>query len=228
MRILIVEDDAMIASSLRSGLKLLGHAPDHVTDAEAAQLVLDTPANAGVHDVMLLDLGLPRRSGMELLLQQRRRGSVMPVIIITARDSVAERIAGLNAGADDYLVKPFSLDELAARIQAVSRRYCGRAQNHIEIGSLHIDLGLHQVTRAGNPIALSSTEYELLALLSGQPDTVFSRAQLEDKLYGWQEEVSSNAVEVHIYNLRKKVGNDAVRNIRGAGYRIAQADELDS
>ncbi len=216
MRLLLVEDDPMVGESVRQGLRQDGFAVDWVTDGRAAELAL---GNA-VYDLMLLDLGLPRKEGLDVLTALRRRGDRIPVMIVTARDAVTDRVRGLDAGADDYLVKPFDLDELAARIRALLRRHAGRAQPVVQVGRLTLDPATREVTLAGEPIALSGREFALLAALVDRPGAVYSREQLEEKLYGWDREVESNAVEVHIHALRKKLGADFIKNVRGVGYRV--------
>ena len=216
MRLLLVEDDPMIGASVQRGLRQDGHTVDWVRDGAAAELAV---AN-GVHEMILLDLGLPRKSGLDLLASLRRRGAATPVLVITARDSVADRVKGLDAGADDYLVKPFDLDELSARIRALTRRQGGRASPVIEVGSLALDPAKHVVTLGGAPIALSKREFSLLHALMKQPGVPLSRAQIEESLYGWDEEIESNAVEVYIHSLRRKLGAERIRNVRGVGYMV--------
>jgi len=216
MRLLVVEDDAMIGNSLRSGLRQDGYSVDWVRDGAAAELA--TAATA--YDAILLDLGLPGRSGLELLARWRRQQNPVPVLIITARDSVADRVLGLDTGADDYLVKPFDLDELSARLRALLRRRAGRATPVIENGLLTLDPASHEVRLAGNEISLSAREFGILHALMEAPGVPLSRSQLEDRLYGWQEEIGSNAVEVHIHALRRKLGSDWIRNVRGVGYMV--------
>ena len=216
MRLLVVEDDAMIGNSLRSGLRQDGYSVDWVRDGAAAELA--TAATA--YDAILLDLGLPGRSGLELLARWRRQQNPVPVLIITARDSVADRVLGLDTGADDYLVKPFDLDELSARLRALLRRRAGRATPVIENGPLTLDPASHEVRLAGNEISLSAREFGILHALMEAPGVPLSRSQLEDRLYGWQEEIGSNAVEVHIHALRRKLGSDWIRNVRGVGYMV--------
>ena len=218
MRLLLVEDDPMIGASVQSGLRQEGHTVDWVRDGKAAELALAS----GVHEMLLLDLGLPHKSGLELLSGLRRQGLDLPVLVITARDSVADRVKGLDAGADDYLVKPFDLDELSARIRALMRRRAGRASPRIEHGPLTLDPATHQVTLNGDPLALSAREFALLHALLEQPGVPLSRAQLEERLYGWNEEVESNTVEVYIHALRRKLGAEWIRNVRGVGYRIPE------
>ncbi len=216
MRLLLVEDDPMIGASVQRGLKQDGYTVDWVRDGAAAELAL---AN-GVHEVILLDLGLPRKSGLDLLASLRRRGAATPVLVITARDSVADRVKGLDAGADDYLVKPFDLDELSARIRALMRRRDGRSSPVIEIGALALDPATHAVTLDGAPVALSKREFSVLHALMKQPGMPLSRSQIEESLYGWDEEIESNAVEVHIHSLRRKIGSERIRNVRGVGYMV--------
>ncbi|MEO8132744.1 MAG: response regulator [Betaproteobacteria bacterium] len=216
MRLLLVEDDPMVGESVRQGLRQDGFAVDWVTDGRAAELALDN----GVYDLLLLDLGLPRKEGLAVLTTLRRRGNRIPVLIVTARDAVADRVAGLDAGADDYLVKPFDLDELAARIRALLRRQSGRAQPLVQVGRLTLDPATREVTFGGQPVALSGREFALLEALVDRPGAVYSREQLEEKLYGWDREVESNAVEVHIHGLRKKLDPDFIKNVRGVGYRV--------
>jgi len=216
MRVLLVEDDPMIGKSVQQGLRQDGHTVDWVRDARAAELALATTN----YEMLLLDLGLPGKSGLELLAQIRRAAHRIPVLVITARDSVADRILGLDSGADDYLVKPFDLDELGARMRAVLRRHAGRADPVIALGDLRMNPATHEVTRNGQPIVLSAREFALLQALLEQPGVPLSRARLEERLYGWGEEVESNAVEVYIHSLRRKLGAECIRNIRGVGYLV--------
>ena len=216
MRLLLVEDDPMIGASVQNGLRHEAHSVDWVRDALAGELALTND----VYDLMLLDLGLPGKSGLELLANLRRKGGALPVLVITARDSVADRVKGLDAGADDYLVKPFDLDELSARIRALIRRQSGRASPLIEHGALVLNPATHQVTLSGQPVSLSAREFSLLHALLEQPGVPLSRAQLEDRIYGWDEEVESNTVEVYIHALRRKLGADWIRNVRGVGYLV--------
>jgi two-component system response regulator QseB len=216
MRLLLVEDDAMIGAAAQEGLRREGHAVDWARDGAQAELAL---AN-DVYDLMLLDLGLPRRDGLSVLRELRAKGSDLPVVIITARDAVTDRIAGLDAGADDYLVKPFDLDELAARVRAIARRRAGRARTLLRVGDLEIDSAARQVRWQGREVALSAREFALLEALADRPGAFLTRAQLEDRLYGWGEEIGSNAVEVHIHALRRKLDPGFIRNVRGMGYSI--------
>jgi len=216
MRILIVEDDPMIGASIRTGLRQDGYTADWARDGNSAELAVAT----NEYDAILLDLGLPGRSGLELLAQWRRKRNAVPILIITARDSVEDRIAGLDGGADDYLVKPFDLNELAARLRALLRRRSGRATPVIEHGPLQLDPATHEVRLNGNEIRLSGREFALLYALLQVPGVPLSRSQLEDRLYGWEEEIGSNAVEVHIHALRRKIGSELIRNVRGVGYMV--------
>jgi len=216
MRLLLVEDDNMIGEAVRTGLRQEGLTVDWVREAEAGDAALRTEPYA----MVLLDLGLPRKSGLDWLRDLRRRGDATPVLVITARDSIADRIAGLDSGADDYLVKPFDLDELAARVRAVLRRHGGRAAPLLQHGELTLDPATRQATWKGQPVALSAREYTLLAALLERPGAILSRAQLEQRLYGWGEEVESNAIEVHISHLRKKLGSDLIVTLRRQGYRL--------
>ena len=218
MRLLLVEDDPMIGASVQSGLRLEGYTVDWVRDGAAADLAV---AN-GVYELILLDLGLPRKSGLDLLVGLRKKGITMPVLVITARDSVADRVKGLDAGADDYLVKPFDLDELSARIRALLRRQAGRASPVIEHGALMLNPATHEVMLNGAPVNLSAREFALLHALLEQPGVPLSRAKLEERLYGWDEEVESNTVEVYIHSLRRKLGAEWIRNVRGVGYRVPE------
>ena len=218
MRLLLVEDDPMIGASVQSGLRQEGYSVDWVRDGAAAELALAS----GVHELVLLDLGLPRKTGLDLLAGWRRNGLVLPVLVITARDSVADRVKGLDAGADDYLVKPFSFDELVARIRALMRRQAGRASPLMENGPLTLNPATHEVFLDGSPVYLSGREFALLQALPEQPRVPLSRAQLEERIYGWDEEVESNTVEVYIHSLRRKLGAGWIRNVRGVGYTVPE------
>jgi two-component system response regulator QseB len=221
MRILLVEDDPMIGKTLHTALQQDSYTVDWVKDGQAAKLALDTAD--GAYGLVLLDLGLPRKSGLDLLREIRRAGNKVRVLIVTARDAVADRVAGLDAGADDYLVKPFSLDELAARMRALLRRDVAREDNALRNGDLTLDPASRIVTRNDAVVDVSTREFALLAALLERPGTALSKSQLEERLYGWGEEVESNAVEVHVHNLRKKLGAEAIRTIRGVGYVIPRA-----
>jgi two-component system response regulator QseB len=216
MRLLLVEDDPMVGESIRDGLGHEGYAVDWVRDGAAAETALGAEPYAAV----LLDLGLPRKDGLDVLRAARARRNEVPILVITARDAVADRIKGLDAGADDYLVKPFDLDELAARVRALVRRADGRAEPVVRHGAIVLNPATREVTLRGRPVVLSGREFALLHALLARPGMVLSRAQLEERLYGWGEEVGSNAVEVHIHNLRRKLGAGTIRNVRGVGYTI--------
>jgi two-component system response regulator QseB len=216
MRVLLVEDDRMIAEAVRTALGQEEHVTDWVTDGMAALGVLAHSR----FDMVLLDLGLPRKDGLTVLRQMRERGDVTPVIIITARDDVRTRVAGLDSGADDYLVKPFDLDELAARMRAALRRSAGRGDPVIEHGELRVNPVTREVRKAGEPVTLSAKEFAVLEALLLRPGAVLSRAQLEDRLYGFGEAIESNAVEVYVHALRRKLGSEAIRTQRGAGYFV--------
>jgi len=209
----------MIGAAVLRGLRQDGFTVDWVRDGRAAELALAD----GVHEVLLLDLGLPRKQGLDVLAAMRRRGDARPVLIITARDAIADRVAGLDAGADDYVVKPFDLDELAARVRALARRRGGPAQPKLCHGGIELDPATRDVTRDGAPVPLSPREFALLEALMTRPDAVLSRAQLEDRLYGWNDAVESNAVEVHLHGLRRKLGAGVIRNVRGVGWTLAPA-----
>src|SRR3954454_14414588 len=218
MRVLVVEDDPMIGRAVLAGLHEQGYAVDWVRDGAEAELAV---AHA-VYDVALLDLGLPRKDGLEVLKGVRRAKNDLPVLIITARDSVADRIAGLDSGADDYLVKPFDLDELLARTRAVVRRHGGRAQSEIAYGALSVDPVQRRVVFHGEEVELSPREFAVLEALMKEPGAVVSRERLEDAVYGWGEEIGSNSIEVHVHHLRRKLASDLIRNVRGVGYRVAR------
>ena len=217
MRFLLVEDDPMIGDTLRAALRMEGHAVDWVRDAAAAQATLASER----FDLVLLDLGLPQGSGLDVLRAARARGDTTPVIVLTARDGPGDKVAGLDAGADDYLVKPFDLDELGARIRALLRRQAGRALPLLAHGGVTLDPATRQVMRDGQPVLLSAREYAVLELLMQRPGAVLSRAQIEDRLYGWGEEIESNAVSVYVHQLRKKLGAAFIRSMRGVGYFLA-------
>jgi two-component system response regulator QseB len=218
MRLLLVEDDSMIGEAARQGLRHEGHTVDWVRDGREAE----GSVAATAYDVVLLDLGLPKRDGLAVLKGWRARGETVPVLIITARDAVTDRIAGLDAGADDYLVKPFDLDELSARVRAVARRRAGRADSAVRVGELEIDTAARRVKWKGAEVNLSAREYALLEALADRPGAYLTRAQLEERLYGWEEEIASNAVEVHIHGLRRKLDPHLIRNVRGMGYTLAK------
>jgi DNA-binding response OmpR family regulator len=213
---LLVEDDRMIADAVESALLGEHYAVDTVRDGQAA----DTALRTGTYDLVLLDLGLPLSDGLEVLGALRARGVKTPVLIVTARETVRDRIAGLDAGADDYLVKPFDTDELLARIRALVRRSAGHAGPVFTHGNVALNPATREATVDGQPVALSSREWAVLEPMVLRPGVVFSRAQLEDKLYGWKEDISSNAVEVYVHGVRKKLGAGLIRTVRGLGYVV--------
>ncbi len=223
MRFLLVEDDRMIGEGLRAALKLEGHAVDWVRDAAAARATLASER----FDFVLLDLGLPAGTtgepadGLAILRELRSRRDATPVIVLTARDAPGDRVKGLDSGADDYLVKPFEFDELTARIRAVMRRHGGRGEPVLEHAGVTLDPATRQVTQHGRPVLLSAREFAVLEALMQRPGAVLSRAQLEDRLYGWGDAVESNAVSVYVLQLRKKLGAEFIRNMRGVGYFLA-------
>ncbi|MDE2081585.1 MAG: response regulator transcription factor [Burkholderiales bacterium] len=219
MRVLLVEDDEMIGDSLRAALRRQGFAADWVRDGRAADAVLASER----FDAVLLDLGLPQRSGVEVLAALRGRGDATPVIVLTARDALADKVAALDAGADDYLVKPFELDELLARLRAVGRRAAGRTRTALVVGDLQLDPATREVSRGGRALLLSAREFALLQALLERPGAILSRAQLEDRLYGWGEELESNAISVYVHQLRKKLGEDLIHTVRGVGYYAGPA-----
>ena len=231
MRLLLVEDDRMIGESLRATLRQEGHAVDWVRDVAAARGTLASER----FDLVLLDLGLPPggsaagvaaaapasaapADGLSVLRELRARHDATPVIVLTARDAAGDRVKGLDSGADDYLVKPFETEELKARIRAVLRRHGGRAEPALQHKGVTLDPGTKQVSKDGAPVLLSAREFALLEALMQRPGAVLSRAQLEDRLYGWGEEIESNAVSVYVLQLRRKLGADFIGNMRGVGY----------
>jgi two-component system response regulator QseB len=216
MRVLLIEDDPMIAKGLQTALRQDGYAVDGVSDGRHAAEALRTES----FDIVLLDLGLPGRDGLEVLRELRGRGDSTPVIIVTARDDIRNRIEGLDAGADDYIIKPFDLDEIAARMRSVLRRAAGRGDPCIRHRGISLNPVTHAVERDGVPILLSAHEFSVLEALMQRPGAVLSRAQLEDRLYGWSDSIESNAVEVYIHALRRKLGSDCIRTLRGVGYFI--------
>ncbi|MFO1279452.1 MAG: response regulator transcription factor [Burkholderiaceae bacterium] len=216
MRLLLVEDDPMIGEAVLDLLRAEHYAVDWVRDGEMA----DTALHAHSYDLVVLDLGLPRRDGLDVLRAMRARLDRTPVLIATARDAKPDRIAGLDAGADDYVLKPYDLDELLARIRALLRRAAGRAEPVYEHQGVSINPVTREVMAQGEPVVLSAREWAVLEPLLARPGMVFSRAQLEEKLYSWKDGISSNAVEVYIHGLRKKLGADLIRNVRGVGYMV--------
>jgi DNA-binding response OmpR family regulator len=219
MRLLLVEDDRMIGESVQKGLRQDGFSVDWAQDGRSAELALE----AERYDCVLLDLGLPKKDGLQLLRELRARRDTVPVVVITARDAVPERIKGLDTGADDYLVKPFDLDELAARVRAVVRRRDGRAEPVMEHMGLVLRPATHEATFEGRPLMLSQREFAVLEALLTRPGAILSRAQLEERIYGWGEEVESNAVEVFVHGLRRKLGAEFIRTVRGAGYMVPKS-----
>lgn len=218
MRILLVEDDPQLGDGLTIGLRQAGFAVDWVRDGNSADHALQSET----FDFVVLDLGLPRLSGMAVLTRARSRGQRMPILILTARDAIGDKVSGLDAGADDYLVKPVDLDELSARIRALTRRSTGRAAPLLVHGDLALDPAAHSVMLSGLPVELSSREFSLLQILLENAGRVLTRTQLEQSIYGWRDEPDSNALEVHIHHLRKKLGSDLIRTLRGVGYTIAK------
>ncbi len=219
MRLLLIEDDPMIGRAIRRGLGDEGFGVDWVQDGTAAEAACRQPG----YDAAILDLGLPGKDGLQLLQQIRRDGSTLPVIVVTARDAVPDRIRGLDCGADDYLGKPFDLNELAARVRALIRRRSGRAAPQLEHAGVMLDPATREASLRGKPLNLSAREFAVLEILLSRPGVILSRAQIEDKLYGWGGQIGSNAVEVHIHLLRRKLGQDFIRNVRGVGYTVPGA-----
>lgn len=219
MRLLLVEDDTMIGEAVLDLLRAEKYAVDWVKDGVMAETALA----AQQYDLVLLDLGLPRRDGLEVLRNLRARKSRIPVLVATARDGVPQRIAGLDAGADDYVLKPYDLDELLARIRALLRRAAGRAEPSYDYKGVRITPATREVTVNDQAVVLSAREWAVLEPLIARPGMVLSRAQLEEKLYGWKDEISSNAVEVYIHGLRRKLGADLIQNVRGVGYMVPRA-----
>ncbi len=219
MRLLLVEDDPLIGDGIRAGLRQEDYSVDWFTEARTAEMALQSEQ----YDLMILDLGLPDKSGLEILKRLRSQGSSLPVLILTARDAVSDRVAGLDTGADDYMLKPFDLDELSARLRALLRRSSGRASSEIVHGDIVLDPAAHSVTKGGDKIDISPREYAVLHLLLSSTGKVMSRSRLEEGLYSWDGEVESNAIEVYVHHLRKKLGADLIRTIRGVGYIIDPA-----
>jgi len=219
MRVLLIEDDPLLGDGLRAGLRQQGWQVDWVTDGEAAEREL----RAGVHQVAVLDLGLPRRDGAEVLQRARAAGVTLPVLVLTARDAVPARIAALDGGADDYVVKPVDLHELAARLRALVRRAGGQSQPVLTAGDLTLCAATRSVTLAGEEVTLSTREFDLLHALMLAQGRVLSREQLEERMYAWGSEVESNAVEVHIHHLRRKLRPALITTLRGCGYAIPMA-----
>ncbi len=216
MRILLVEDDKLLGDGIQVGLTQAGFAVDWVQDGAAGETALKTEPYAA----LVLDLGLPKLSGLELLRRLRAAGNSLPVLILTARDAVADRVKGLDSGADDYVVKPFDLDELAARLRALARRQRGEAAPLLQVGELQLDPSGRRVRFRGREVEVSAREFGLLQELMLNAGRVLSREQLEQRLYAWGEEVESNAIEVHIHHLRRKLAPELIRTIRGVGYLL--------
>jgi two-component system OmpR family response regulator len=216
VRLLLVEDDTMIGETVCDQLRAEHYAVDWVKDGEMADAALRSEA----YDLVLLDLGLPRKDGLEVLRALRARKDRTPVLVATARDAVSQRVQGLDAGADDYLLKPYDLDELLARIRAMLRRAAGRAETVYTYKGVSINAVTREVTVDGEPVVVTAREWAVLEPLLASPGAVFSRAQIEQKLYGWKDDISSNAVEVYIHGLRRKLGADLIQNVRGVGYSV--------
>ena len=216
MRVLLIEDDALLGDGIRAGLKLAGYAVDWLRDGDQGRLALETESFAAC----VLDLGLPRRDGLSLLRDLRAHGDHTPVLILTARDTLEDKIAGLDAGADDYLIKPFDLPELQARLRALLRRVANTGANLLQHDGIRLDPAARQVTLNNQPVSLSAKEYALLHDFLSHPNSIRSRSELEQGLYAWGEETASNTVEVYIHHLRKKLGNDCIETVRGLGYRL--------
>lgn len=220
MRILLVEDDALLGDGIRAGLRLDDYAVDWVRDGDMARRALIDQK----YDACVLDLGLPKRDGLTLLREVRARGSTLPVLVLTARDTSADKVAGLDAGADDYLTKPFDLPELQARLRALLRRAGGSASPVLVHGSVMLDPAARRVTVNNEPVVLSAREYALLLDLMNHKTHIRTRAQLEESLYSWGEETESNTIEVYIHHLRKKLGAGLIRTVRGLGYQLGEVD----
>lgn len=220
MRILIAEDDAMISASIRTALQNDGFVVDLVQNGRAVNGMVSSEH----FDLLLLDLGLPGRNGLDILREIRGGKRAIPVIIITARDGVDEKVTGLDLGADDYLVKPFSAKELSARIRCALRRSCGRAEPEIEIQDIRLNPNTRQVLKNGELVMLSVKEYAIVEALIQRPGVMLSRAQLEERIYGWGEEIDSNAVLVHIHAIRQKLGHCLIQTLRGVGYCIPKGN----
>lgn len=218
MHVLLIEDDALVASGIQAGLTVHDFVVDHVMTMAEARSALEAVAS----DVVILDRGLPDGDGLDLLEEWRATGVTTPVLVLTARDSVQDRVSGLQGGADDYLIKPFDLDELVARLQALLRRAAGRSRSLIEHGALCLDPVAREVTLDGRPVALSRRELVLLETFLQSPRSVLSADQLKDSLYGMNDEVESNALNVHIHHLRRKLGSQVIETVRGLGYRLGK------
>ena len=222
MRILLVEDDRLLGDGLQAGLTQAGYAVDWLRDGEAAVAALSTETFAAV----VLDLGLPKRDGLSVLQWLRGRHDATPVLILTARDQLEDKVRGLDLGADDYVLKPFDLDEITARLRALVRRAHGRPEPMLTLGEIELNPAARTVMRAGQTIELTAREFDLLHLLLQNADRVLTRRSLEEQLYTWNDAVDSNALEVHIHHLRRKLGNDLIRTVRGVGYMASAASSL--
>lgn len=218
MRILLAEDDTLLGDGLRAGLRQQGFQVDWVRDGQAAEREL----RAQPYAAAILDLGLPLKDGMAVLAEVRRAKVMLPILILTARDTVPDRVKGLDVGADDYVVKPVDLQELAARLRALVRRAHGQPQERLQIQGITLDPAARQVQQADKAVALSAREFDLLHALMLNADRVLSREQLEQHLYSWGQEVDSNAIEVHIHHLRRKLGGSLIQTVRGVGYMLAR------
>ena len=221
MRLLLVEDDPLLGEGLQAALRIDGYAADWVQDGESAWTALNTDE----FDLLLLDLGIPRLSGLDLLARLRQKGIEIPVLILTARDAVEDRVRGLDGGADDYLVKPFDLDELLARLRVLSRRHAGRHDPVVRHGNIELNPANREVRLDGRPVILSRREFSLLEMLLQQVGKVVSKQRLRDALYGWEGEVESNTLEVYIHHLRRKLGRGVIRTMRGVGYMMPENPE---
>lgn len=220
MRLLLVEDDPMIGDGLEIALKQSGYILDWVQDGESALNCLKTES----YQAIILDVGLPKYSGWDILKQLRSWKIQSPVLMLTAKDGLEDRLKGLDGGADDYMIKPFFLEELEARLRLLLRRHQNRTENILRVGTITLNPQSFEVTQNGSPISLSAKEFALLRSFMESPTTILSKGQLESRLYGWNEEVCSNAIEVHIHQLRKKLGKNSIKTIRGIGYQIQQQD----
>ena len=219
MRILLVEDDSLLGEAVRDGLRQEGYVVDWVPDGGTALAALSTSN----FSALVLDLGLPDGDGLSVLRWLRQHGETTPVVIVTARDRVSDRIGGLDAGADDYLIKPFDIDELGARLRAVTRRIDGCAESQLTAGEVVLDLRRRMVTCQGVPAALTAREYAVVELLMRKAGCLVTRAEIEEELYGFDDHIASNAIEVHIHNLRRKLGPGFITNLKGRGYRVDNA-----
>lgn len=216
MRLLLIEDDILLGDGIQAGLMQANYAVDWVADGEAGEHALKSEN----YDALILDLTLPKKNGLKILKDLRARGDMLPVLILTARDTVTDKVIGLDSGADDYLVKPFDLDELTARLRALLRRHNGRATPCIQYGDLCLDPAAHTLIQKGEPVVLSQREFAILQTLLENTGKILSRTRLEESLYGWDDVIESNAVEVYIHHLRKKLGKDLICTVRGVGYMV--------